>query len=55
MFQAKDDEEMSGWVGKLQNVTASEAGAGPSRAQTLPAHAAKDEPKRRSFFTLKKK
>jgi spectrin beta len=54
LFQAKDDEEMNGWVMKLQNFTVSE-GAGPSRAQTLPAHAAKEEPKRRSFFTLKKK
>jgi len=55
LFQAKDDDEMSGWVAKLANFTVSEAGAGPSRAQTLPAHATKDEPKRRSFFTLKKK
>lgn len=54
LFQTKDDEEMSVWVGKLQVSTIAE-GAGPSRAQTLPAHAAKDEPKRRSFFTLKKK
>jgi len=54
LFQAKDDEEMGGWLGKLQNFTVSE-GSGPSRAQTLPAHAGKDEPKRRSFFTLKKK
>ena len=54
LFQAKDDEEMNLWVGKLQSLTDAE-GAGPSRAQTLPAHATKDEPKKRSFFTLKKK
>lgn len=58
MFQAKDDEEMNVWVGKLQASTAAavaESAAGPSRAQTMPAQAAKDEPKKRGFFTLKKK
>ena len=53
LFQAKDDDEMNSWVAKLQQFTDPE-GAGPSRAQTLPAHATKDEPKKRGFFTLKK-
>ena len=59
MFQAKDDEEMTQWVQGIQEVTQAEAGtgAGPSRAQTLPASSGekKDEPKKRGFFTLKKK
>lgn len=56
LFQAKDDEELSFWVGALQAAVSTEGSAGPSRSQTLPAGAEKkDEPKRRSFFTLKKK
>jgi spectrin beta len=56
LFQAKDDEEMNGWVSKLQTSTSAAAeSAGTSRAQTMPAQAAKEEPKKRSFFTLKKK
>ena len=56
LFQAKDDEEMNGWVSKLQaSTTVATESAGTSRAQTMPAQAAKDEPKKRSFFTLKKK
>jgi spectrin beta len=58
LFQAKDDEEMNGWVTKLQASTTAaveSASAGSSRAQTMPAQATKDEPKKRSFFTLKKK
>ncbi|XP_032787859.2 spectrin beta chain isoform X5 [Daphnia magna] len=58
LFQAKDDEEMNGWVTKLQastNAAVESASAGSSRAQTMPAQATKDEPKKRSFFTLKKK
>ncbi|XP_042238851.1 spectrin beta chain-like isoform X4 [Homarus americanus] len=56
LFQAKDEEELGVWVGALQAATTSEGSAGPSRSQTLPAGSEKkDEPKRRSFFTLKKK
>ena len=56
MFQAQDDDEMTQWVNAINAVT--EAGAtGSQRAQTLPAGQTekKDEPKKRSFFTLKKK
>ena len=56
LFQAKDDEEMNVWVAKLQaSTTAAVESAGSSRAQTMPAQATKEEPKKRSFFTLKKK
>ncbi|KAG0730064.1 Spectrin beta chain [Chionoecetes opilio] len=56
LYQAKDDEELAFWVGALQIATSGEGAAGPSRSQTLPAGSEKkDEPKRRSFFTLKKK
>merc|ERR1712241_1516756 len=58
LFQASDDDEMSQWVNAINQVA--EAGASGSaaggRAQTLPVGGAKgDEPKKRSFFTLKKK
>lgn len=56
LFQAKDEDELAMWVGALQVATSGEGFAGPSRSQTLPAGSEKkDEPKRRSFFTLKKK
>lgn len=55
LFQAKNDEEMNKWVTGLTNVCEQQASGGPSRSQTLPAaEMRKDEPKRRSFFTLKK-
>ncbi|KAI5737071.1 hypothetical protein M8J76_009801 [Diaphorina citri] len=56
LFQAKNDEEMNKWVTALSNVCEQQASGGPSsRSQTLPAaEMRKDEPKRRSFFTLKK-
>ncbi|XP_039294197.1 spectrin beta chain isoform X2 [Nilaparvata lugens] len=54
LFQAKDDDEMRAWVNALQTACQGSAAAGGSRtSQTLPAPS-KDEPKRRSFFTLKK-
>ncbi|KAH7942500.1 hypothetical protein HPB49_024654 [Dermacentor silvarum] len=53
LFQAKDEEELSQWLQQLQ-AAIGEATAGPSRAQTLPAER-RDEPRKRSFFTLKKK
>ncbi|XP_045122381.1 spectrin beta chain-like isoform X4 [Portunus trituberculatus] len=56
LFQAKDEDELNTWVAALQVATSAEGSAGPSRSQTLPAGSEKkDEPKRRSFFTLKKK
>lgn len=53
LFQAHDEAELTGWVSGVTAHCAGDA-AGPSRAQTLPAPGQKDEPKRRSFFTLKK-
>merc|ERR1712238_95877 len=58
LFQASDDDEMAQWVNSINQVA--EAGASGSasggRAQTLPAGQGPrgDEPKKRSFFTLKK-
>jgi len=50
---------MNGWVSKLQACTVAAevaaAAAAASRAQTMPAHTSKEEPKKRGFFTLKKK
>ncbi|XP_049795155.1 spectrin beta chain isoform X2 [Schistocerca nitens] len=55
LFQARDDDEMNTWVSRLSQQCERDASAGPSRSQTLPASGdRKDEPKRRSFFTLKK-
>merc|ERR1712241_91025 len=59
LFQASDDDEMTQWVNAINQVA--EAGASGSasggRAQTLPVGQGQrgDEPKKRSFFTLKKK
>jgi spectrin beta len=53
LLQAHDDSEMQQWVGSLK-AQCDQTGA-ESRSQTLPASSQKDEPKRRSFFTLKKK
>jgi len=59
LFQTRDDDEMNHWVGGIQEVSQPEAtgAAGPSRiSQTLPASSEKkDEPKKRGFFTMKKK
>lgn len=58
LFQAKDDDEMHLWVRAIQEVSQGDSTAsGPSRAQTLPVSSGekKDEPKKRGFFTLKKK
>lgn len=52
LLQAHDDAEMQQWVGSLK--AQCESTGGESRSQTLPASSQKDEPKRRSFFTLKK-
>merc|ERR1739838_768880 len=59
LFHASDEDEMTQWVNSINQVA--EAGASGSaaggRAQTLPAGQGPrgDEPKKRSFFTLKKK
>lgn len=53
LLQAHDDAEMQQWVGSLK--AQCDSTGGESRSQTLPASSQKDEPKRRSFFTLKKK
>lgn len=53
LLQAQNDGEMQQWVGSLK-AQVDQPGT-ESRSQTLPASSQKDEPKRRSFFTLKKK
>ncbi|CAH1959568.1 unnamed protein product [Acanthoscelides obtectus] len=53
LFQAHDDNEMNTWISHI-NTQAELDASGPSRSQTLPASAQKEDSKRRSFFTLKK-
>lgn len=55
LLQAHDDGELNQWVSALK--TQCQTGSGSeSRAQTLPASSQqRDESKKRSFFTLKKK
>ena len=45
------------WVNIIGQVAIQDEGAagGAGRSQTLPEQGRKDEPKKRSFFTLKKK
>lgn len=47
---------MSSWIQRISHASGAEA-ASPTRAQTLPStsEGRKDEPKRRSFFTMGKK
>ncbi|XP_055912166.1 spectrin beta chain isoform X2 [Eupeodes corollae] len=54
LLQAHDDSEMSQWVNALK-AQSDQLSIAEGRSQTLPATSQKDEPKRRSFFTLKKK
>jgi spectrin beta len=54
LFQAHNDAEMNAWISRI-NAQADADSSGPSRSQTLPASAQKEDSKRRSFFTLKKK
>lgn len=55
LLQAHDDAELNQWVGAL-SVQCQSASGGEGRSQTLPASSQqKDESKRKSFFTLKKK
>ena len=55
LFFCNDDDQMNLWVNTI-NHQASMHEEGPGKSQTLPPGSdKKDEPKRRSFFTLKKK
>merc|ERR1712112_119080 len=54
LFQAADQDQMNLWVTGINSQANPEEEAG-ARSQTLPPGSEKkDEPKRRSFFTLKK-
>lgn len=57
LFQTKDEDEMNNWIGRINAASGSDPDASPSRAQTMPAtvEGHRDEPKKRSFFTLGKK
>merc|ERR1719351_205192 len=55
LFQALDDERMNLWVDNINRQAQGQEEAGQGKSQTLPPGSdKKDEPKRRSFFTLKK-
>lgn len=54
LLQAHDDAELQQWVGALRAQCQTASGS-ESRSQTLPASSQKDETKKKSFFTLKKK
>ncbi|XP_050537659.1 spectrin beta chain isoform X3 [Daktulosphaira vitifoliae] len=55
LFQARNDIEMRQWVNTLKSVCEQVTAGTQSRSQTLPAGGDKrEEPKRRSFFTMKK-
>merc|ERR1719429_40044 len=55
LFQAADEEQMELWVNGINSQAQPQEVEG-SKSQTLPPGSEKkDEPKRRSFFTLKKK
>lgn len=57
LFQCRDEEEMNTWITKVNSVTGAESSSSAGKAQTMPASAEgrRDEPKKRSFFTLAKK
>lgn len=57
LFQAKDDEEMNAWLKILNKAAAEDDSQTPGYSQTLPSRSdeRKDEQKRRSLFSLKKK
>lgn len=55
LFQAVDEEEMAQWVNAINQVAHQDEAAGTGRSQTLPGTGSEREPKKRSFFTLKKK
>ncbi|XP_031340311.1 spectrin beta chain isoform X2 [Photinus pyralis] len=53
LLQAHDDGDMNNWISRITAQVETDS-SGPSRSQTLPASAQKEDAKRRSFFTLKK-
>ncbi|GFS19194.1 spectrin beta chain [Elysia marginata] len=57
LFQAKDEVEMESWIARINSASGGDGGASslPTKSQTLPARTEREEPKKRSFFTLKKK
>ncbi|XP_059173308.1 spectrin beta chain-like isoform X3 [Physella acuta] len=58
LFQAKDESERDVWIGRISSASGKGGAAAslPTRSQTLPAtRSEKEEPKKRGFFTLKKK
>jgi len=52
LFQASSGDQLQNWVTSINQAAGMDTEAG--RSQTLPGGDKKDEPKRRSFFTLKK-
>ena len=56
LFQASDEDQMNLWVDSINRQAAGQDETGQAKSQTLPPGSdKKDEPKKRSFFTLKKK
>ncbi|KAJ8308165.1 hypothetical protein KUTeg_013039 [Tegillarca granosa] len=58
LFHAKDEGEMETWIQKINMVKGGEGTSVPSKSQTLPARMEgekREEHKKKSFFTLKKK
>lgn len=57
LFNARDEDEMNNWIERINAAAGSDAASSLSRAQTMPASSEgrREEPKRRSFFTLGKK
>lgn len=57
LFQTKDEDEMNRWIDRIKVASGDESAHSLSRAQTMPASSddRRDEPKKRSFFTLGKK
>jgi len=56
LFQASDDDQMNLWVDSINRMASGQDESGQAKSQTLPPGSDKrDEPKKRSFFTLKKK
>merc|ERR1712012_1376832 len=56
LFQASDDDQMNLWVDSINRKSQGGEESGQGKSQTLPPGSDKrDEPKKRSFFTLKKK
>jgi len=54
LLQAHDEEELAAWASGIRAAAGGE-GAERGGAQTLPAMEKRDEPKKKGFFTMKKK